>query len=143
MSPLHLVIGPIVELTGEARVHDRVGLAAIGGVGKYSDRSAGVSAAVYEAGAQVRVYAVGDFRHGMQIGAELLYLHLADAALSATGEGVAVGPFLGYKIMVDAGFTFDAQIGFQRVSAQAQSGTSTNSNRDYIPLLNLNVGWSF
>jgi hypothetical protein len=143
LSPLHLLIGPIVELTGEARVHDKVGLALIGGVGKYSDNSVGVSASVFEAGGQVRVYVVGDFRHGMQLGGELLYLHLSDTSIAATGEGVAVGPFLGYKVMADAGFTFDAQVGFEHVSARAQSGTSTAANKDFIPLLNLNIGWSF
>lgn len=143
LSPIHLLIGPIVELTGEARVHDKVGLAVIGAAGKYSDNVSGISAAVYEAGAQVRVYAIGDFRHGMQVGAELLYLHLTDTSIAATGEGVAVGPFIGYKIMVDAGFTFDAQVGFEHVSARAQTSTNTASDKDFIPLLNLNIGWSF
>ena len=82
-----------MELTGEARVHDKVGVALIGGAGKYSDPNvSGISATVYEAGGQVRVYVIGDFRHGMQLGGELLYLHLSDASISATGEGLAVGP---------------------------------------------------
>ena len=91
----------------------------------------------------MRVYVIGDFRHGMQLGGEVLYLHLNDDRLSATGEGLAVGPFLGYKIMIDAGFTFDAQLGFEHVSARANSGTSTANDKSIIPLLNLNVGWSF
>jgi hypothetical protein len=143
ISPLHLVL-PVVELTGEVRVHDKIGIAVIGGAGKYTDPNvSGISAKVYELGGQVRAYVIGDFRHGMQIGGEILYLHLSDSRLSATGEGVAIGPFVGYKLTIDAGFTFDAQLGVEHVSAQASNGTDTANNKTFIPLLNLNVGWSF
>jgi hypothetical protein len=148
ISPLHLFL-PIVELTGEYRAHDKVGVALIAGAGQYSSSSGGVDikATAFEAGAQVRYYVVGDFRHGMQLGAELLYLHLSDARISTSGEGLAVGPFLGYKYTADIGFTFDGQLGFEYVGARAMASaggaTATNSGSSYIPLLNLNVGWSF
>lgn len=143
ISPIHLLL-PVVELTGEARVHDKVGVALIAGAGKYTDPNvSGISATVYEAGAQVRVYVIGDFRHGMQVGGELLYLHLNDDRVAISGEGLAVGPFLGYKIMIDAGFTFDAQLGFEHISARAEGSGATANDRTFIPLLNLNVGWSF
>ena len=70
-------------------------------------------------------------------------MHLSDSNLSAKGEGVAVGPFLGYKYTADVGFTFDAQLGIERVFAKATSGSSNASDSTYVPLLNLNVGWSF
>ena len=125
-------------------MHDKVGVALIAGAGKYSDPNvSGISATVYEAGAQVRVYVIGDFRHGMQLGGELLYLHLADTRLSVAGQGVAVGPFLGYKIMIDAGFTIETQLGFEYITARASSGTATAGGKTVIPLLNVNVGWSF
>jgi hypothetical protein len=136
ISPIHLVL-PVVELTGEARIHDKVGLAVIGGAGKIAD----FSLKMFEAGAQVRVYVVGDFRHGMQLGAELLYLQF-DQDVVTTGEVLAIGPFVGYKVIVDAGFTFDAQLGFAHVSERASSGNNSNSEK-YFPLINLNVGWSF
>src|SRR3954471_20280725 len=62
ISPIHLFF-PIVELTGEIRASDKVGLAAILGAGRYSDTTNGVkvSASVYEAGAQFRYYLIGDF----------------------------------------------------------------------------------
>jgi len=140
-SPIHLLF-PVVELTGEARVHDKLGLALVAGAGKYTDKDLGISAAVFEAGAQVRAYVVGDFRHGMQLGAEVLYLHLDAKEITTTGEGLAVGPFIGYKVMIDAGFTFDTQLGFEHVSARASNGNTATDN-DWIPLLNLNIGWSF
>jgi hypothetical protein len=142
ISPIHLLL-PVVELTGEARVHDQVGLAFIGGVGRYTDKNLGVSASVYEAGGQLRFYVLGDFRHGMQVGAEALYLHLSDPNLSATGEGLAAGPFLGYKVMTDAGFTFDTQLGFEHLFVRGASGSSTSSGETNIVLLNANIGWSF
>jgi hypothetical protein len=144
ISPLHL-ISPILELTGEIRASDKIGVAVVAGAGKYSDTTNGVklSASVYEAGAQFRYYVVGDFRHGMQLGAELLYLHLSDSSLSAKGEGLAIGPFAGYKYTADIGFTVDTQLGFERITARAASGSSNVSDSDYIVLLNINVGWSF
>jgi hypothetical protein len=60
-SPIHLLF-PVVELTGEARVHDKVGVALVGGAGKIKDAQSNLSADVYEAGGQVRVYVLGDFR---------------------------------------------------------------------------------
>ena len=62
VSPLHLVV-PMVELTGEFRLDDKVGLAAIGGVGS----SAGV--ALWELGGQARYYFLGDFADGLLVGA--------------------------------------------------------------------------
>jgi hypothetical protein len=143
ISPVHLTF-PVVELTGEIRAHDKLGLALIGGAGRYTDKSSAITAAVYEAGAQLRFYPVGDFRHGMQVGAELLYLHVSQSSLALAGQGVAVGPFLGYKVMADAGFTFDAQLGFQYAEVRATEGSNAgNSDRGIIALLNLNIGWSF
>jgi hypothetical protein len=142
ISPVHLLL-PVVELTGEARVHDRFGVALIGGAGRYTDKNAGISASVYEVGGQLRFYALGDFRHGMQIGGEVLYVHLSDPNISATGSGLAAGPFLGYKVMTDAGFTFDTQLGFEHVFVRGESGGSTASDEANLVLLNLNIGWSF
>jgi hypothetical protein len=89
---------------------------------------------------------LGDFRHGMQLGAELLYLHLSDANLSVSGEGLAVGPFVGYKYTADVGFTFDTQLGVEHIGARAQGNagsTAPASDSTNILLLNINVGWSF
>jgi hypothetical protein len=142
-APFLVIVFPIVELTAEARVHDRVGLALIGGGGRVTDKSAGISASAYEAGGQVRFYVLGDFRHGMQLGGEVIYVHLNDPNISATGEGLGVGPFIGYKVITDVGFTFDTQFGLEHIFVQAESGGSMASRSDIIPVLNLNIGWSF
>lgn len=142
ISPLHLA-SPIVELTGEGRAADKAGIAAIAGVGKASGYPA------WELGAQGRYYLLGSFDHGMQLGGEILYVHLgtSEGTVRASGAGGAVGPFVGYKIAARFGLTFDAQLGAEYLfaSANASSGSSTASTSDsrIIPLLNLNLGWSF
>lgn len=146
ISPIHLSM-PMVELTGEYRLTDKMGVALILGAG--SIKSLGRSYTALEAGAQYRYYVLGSFIHGLQLGAEILYLSLsgADAGIDAKGAGLAVGPFVGYKIATNIGFTFEVQGGAQYMAAGASATDGTNSasgkDSDIIPLLNLNVGWSF
>jgi predicted RNA-binding protein with PUA-like domain len=45
---------------------------------------------VYEVGSQLRYYVTGNFRRGMHVGAEILYLHVNGSLDSVTG--VAQGP---------------------------------------------------
>ena len=55
-----------------------------------------------------------------------------------------MGPFLGYKIMIDAGFTFDVPARLRaHQRARAVGHGATAGGKTVIPLLNLNVGWSF
>lgn len=149
VSPAHLFL-PIVELMGDIRLIDKLSAAVILGFGAVQvtpdDR-----ATVFEAGAQLKFYAIGDFDHAMQIGAEILFIHLsadlASRGVTGTGSGLAFGPFLGYKFVASGGFTLDVQLGFQYagVFASATDGTTTEetSDAEIIPLLNLNLGWSF
>ena len=152
ISPFHLLL-PFVELTAEGRVHDKLGIGVVAGAGKVSEDASAtgpaISATVVEVGLQGRYYLLGDFRHGLQLGAEGMYLHVSGInvdTISAYADGVAVGPFIGYKYTADIGFTFDSQLGFQRIGmfAKASGDGQTASTRDseYFLLLNLNVGWS-
>ncbi len=87
------------------------------------------------------------------LGAELLYVHVSSDNLNqqsirGIGVGYAVGPLVGYKLMTDVGFTFIAQGGFEYVFVQAQASdttgnSDTSSDSQFIPLINLNIGWSF
>ncbi len=85
----------------------------------------------------------------MQVGGELIYMHASiDAGgVSAVADGLSVGPFLGYKVIADFGFTFDCQVDYQfvGVGASATDGQTMASARSSngTVLLNLNVGWSF
>lgn len=141
-SPVHLVI-PMVELAGEYRAADPVGVALILGAGGAD----GVT--VVEFGGQGRWYPVGSFDHGMQLGAEVLAVHAfgSDSGVRARATGVTLGPFVGYKVAARFGLTFDTQLGvqFEAIDATATNGTSTASAGESKlgPLFNLNLGWSF
>jgi hypothetical protein len=88
----------------------------------------------------------------LQIGAELLYLHvrsddLADDSIEGFADGVAAGPLVGYKIIGNTGFTFSVQggVAYVLIQAEATDGVVTEQEDDetFVPLLNLNLGWSF
>ena len=155
LSPIHLAI-PMVEVTVEYGLEEKMSIAAIGGLGKIATETTTLSGTTkdsftaIEVGAQFRYYVLGNLTHGMQVGAEALYLHLdrdETDSVSGTGEGLAVGPFVGYKIATESGFTFDTQLGFQYVTAKAEVSagnvSASTDDSDFIPLLNLNLGWSF
>lgn len=144
----------MLELEAEFRAGSYLGIGVIGGIGQLtvqdnlgnSDRLA-----AYEAGAQLIVYPLEPFK-SLELGAELLYLKVkSDAAADIIGvaEGLAVGPLVGYKLIAQGGFTFFVQGGFEYVAlrADAQStstgATATNQESRFLPLLNLNLGWSF
>ncbi len=157
-SPLHLLL-PMVEITGEFKAHDKMGVALVGGYGSattHSDLTGDVTFNVWEAGAQFRYYLLGDFDNGMQLGAEAMYIGVSNdniqtssGTFSGSGQGLALGPFIGYKFAADFGFTFDGQLGIEGegIGASAkhvQSGASeSKSGVNWGPLLNLNIGWSF
>lgn len=141
LSPVHLVL-PILEVTGEYRITDKFGLAAVLGAGRIKDGSSTFGA--FELGAQARYYVLGSFVHGMQLGAELMYVAVAsDSQQMVNGQGLSTAPFVGYKIAANGGFTFDCQLGAAYTVIQANSGSSTVSGSGWARFLNLNVGWSF
>lgn len=150
ISPIHL-IGPIVELTGEARLHRHIGVALIGGYGALKVDGVAERFKVWEVGGQFVGYPVGHFDHGMQVGLEVLYAGVSTNESSkvtvATATGLATGPFIGYKLATKVGFSFNVQGGVQYVFARADASsggaTASAEQRSIIPLLNLNVGWSF
>jgi len=148
ISPLHLLL-PVGEVTGEVRILDKLSAAAILGFGKTSVDGGGTFH-VIEVGTQANFYALGDFDHGLQLGLEALYLMLAGDSEGATGqgEGLSVGPFIGYKLATRIGFTLNGQVGGQMTFVRARAKdplgeTGSDSATELILLLNLNVGWSF
>lgn len=160
-SPIHLLM-PIAEITGEFAVSDKIGLAGIVGVGSVPLKTTTISStgrstesterlSAWEVGGHFNYYVIGDFDHGMQLGVEALYLKIARSEQNyrsaASANGFAVGPYVGYKLITRVGFTFESNLGFQYVAARAEAsdGTTTAEAKSstVIPLLNLNVGWSF
>ena len=150
-SPIHLIF-PIAEVTVEGNINNKIGIAVIGGYGSLeaTDGIQKRKLSAFEAGAHVNYYVIGSFDHGMQLGVEALYVKVAtddNVQVSGAANGLAIGPYVGYKIITRVGFTFEANGGVQYVAAKANAtdGTSSAQKSDskVIPLLNLNVGWSF
>ena len=154
ISPIHLTL-PLVEVTGEYQLTPQMSAACIGGAGSITD--AGSDYLMYELGTQFRYYVWGDFDHGLQLGAEILYIGVStddsegDVALSGSADGLAIGPFVGYKFTAGFGLTIDIQAGYQFLTMQAEAEASsddmtvaeTDEAEDGIPLININFGWSF
>jgi len=142
ISPF-LLAEPVLELTGERKLSERVSTALIAGGGQ----SGGV--ALWELGCQGRVALLGDFHKALQAGVEVLYIgSVTDhSGIRAVGTGFAGGPFIGGKWVADVGFTADLQIGVAGtyITASASSGSTSaqQSEADLTPLLNINLGWSF
>ena len=159
VSPIHLLL-PVGEVTAEVRILDSLGAAGIVGLGSIAldvddpDRPSRKERFFFwEVGGQARWYPIGDFDHGMEVGLQILYLGLSGdveqdgVTYSGLANGVAIGPFLGYKLVTGAGFTFDAQLGVQWLgvfaSAESSEGAEASEKGDEVlPILRLNVGWS-
>lgn len=152
-APLRTII-PLLEFTFEYRVMPKLGISLTLGAGTRTLETAGteVSGREIEVGGQVRYYVLGDFRHGMQLGVEALeeYVKFDDlpAGVGAAAGGFTVGPFLGYKVATGLGFTFEAQLGARYVviEPEAQGGVGSpgfSEEEKWLPLLHLNIGWSF
>ncbi len=145
IDPFYL-IEPVLKVTGEYRADDDMGFAGMVAIGDIEGSSA------YMAGVQLSYYLLGDFRHGMQLGGELLYAHVGDESvtsdISGWGNGVAIGPYIGYKYIFDFGFTLNLQGGlnynFIKVKVEDNSGQSASGSGSGLgAIANVNVGWSF
>ncbi len=151
-SPAHLELS-VFEVAAELRLSPKlsvVGIAGAGAVWAKEDLDQSARALIWELGAQGRYYAIGNFRHGMSLGVETLYVgadaNLGDAEWSA--NVLSIAPFVGYKYAASWGFTFDGQLGYGWLAAKnrADDGVETSSNQSSyagLLVLNLNLGWSF
>ncbi len=135
ISPFHL-LSPVLHVTGELRLAKKIGAAAILGGGWVSENDK--SYGTWEVGGQFRYYLLGSFTHGLMLGADAGYIHVAGKLDSPMDYfvGVRAGTFVGYKIVTKNGFTFEVQFGPQYVRESA-------NNAEWQTLTNLKVGWSF
>lgn len=144
LSPIHFVL-PAVELTAEIAISPKIGVAVIGAIGSIKADGSDQRVLVYEAGISPRYYVWGNFRQGVQLGVEALYAHAsADDQFVMTmlsAEGLAIGPYVGYKWVASMGLTLEAQLG---ASYFAMRGDGVDEDDSKLAvLLNLQVGWSF
>jgi len=138
-SPVHLAL-PFLEVTGEFRVGQHLGIAAVAGTGTIEPEESGDRFKIYEIGGQARYYALGSFTRGFMVGIEAIYLAAYDETGGAAikGEGVTVGGYGGYK-RVFSGVTVDVQVGVQVFAVR----TATEDDSEVGPLININFGYTF
>jgi hypothetical protein len=158
-SPLHLFL-PALELQAELRLGSFIGLTAFGGVGRvtvevpdsYDPRETDdETLTLYEAGAVLSFYPLEPFE-SLTLGAELDWVHLSsddigDENIRGVATGLSVGPVLGYKHISASGFTVVVQGGVARIAVHAEASDEVDTEEDddeqWVPILNLNLGWSF
>jgi hypothetical protein len=135
LSLIHLPF-PIVEFTTEISLSSQFGLAATVGAGAI------FSNAAFDVGISGRYYVIGDFDHGMQLGVEANYFSVdvgdGNSEVLDFFLGLGVGPFVGYKVSADVGFTFETQLGV----VYYVRGNDHFTN-EFFPLINVNLGWAF
>ena len=139
VSPVHF-LGQTLKLTYERRLADKVSFSVAGGVGYHNDL-------LWLGTAQFRFYALGDFNHGLMLGAEGIVSQAPLLQLSFDFDtfsfpdwskesfGYGGGAFLGYKFTAEVGFTLELQAGANFLFIGSRSGLA--------PMANLNLGWSF
>jgi hypothetical protein len=142
----------------EAGIEVRVGafgLMLFGGAGQVAIDGGeldGERLAVYELGGIVNAYPLERFE-SLSLGAELLYLKvnaddIGEDQIDGVVSGVAVGPLIGYKTIGATGFTFSIQGGVAYVVLRGEASNAYDEREEeadetLIPLVNLNLGWSF
>ncbi|MBU1244940.1 hypothetical protein KKD52_12985, partial [Myxococcota bacterium] len=91
----------------------------------------------------------GCFRKGLHVGVEAMYLNakMEQNSVKATGEGLSLGGYVGYKHTFSFGLALIIQAGYAYtvVSAEADSDSESDSQSEDkgMFLLNFNVGWTF
>ena len=152
-QPLYAVV-PALEVTGEYALTQNAGAAAILGFGvptAKDDVGDKLTIPMLRMGGQFLYYPVGSFRHGMQLGAQTLWIKVfppEHKGVTVTGNGLMIGPIAGYKWAASFGLTFSAQAGwgflFFKAHATDRNGQEVDGNSDSSgPTLNGNMGWSF
>jgi len=126
---------PIYQVNAELALRPRWSVAVRGGAGT-SDLG-GVDRRIMEFGAQGTYYVRGNVDRGVQLGVDArIVSYEGDGMLMGLGDGLAAGPFVGYKRTFGRGFTLQGQLGVQVVA------TGKSEDR-VLPFLALSAGWSF
>jgi len=126
---------PVFTLRTEYAFRDRWSASVRGGWGRRTDF--GQTSDIFELGAQGTYYLTGNASRGVQVGVYARYAGFEnDGQLLGVGDGVAFGPFVGYKRVFASRLTLGAQLGAELVA-------SGRSEDPVIPYVSLSVGLSF
>lgn len=142
LSPLEL-INPVVRFVGEFKVARTHGFGPDVSVGAIDQ------VFVFSIGAQYAWYMIGDFDHGMQLGASLRYLQSQSESngISSVGRGIAIGPIIGYKYVAPFGLTIGLNGGILMMSVSANAndtfgGKASATGFGPVPTAALWLGWT-
>ena len=152
LETIKLLSRPFFEVDGEYRLHERVGVGGMVGLGRRiigtMDKQFG-----WLLGVQGTFYPIGSFHHGLQLGAEVVYGGSSGRGtagtlvIKQTGSEIGPGAFVGYKIESKLGLTFSVQAGarymFYRVSVDDGSSQASAASGKAEVLGRFNFGWSF
>ncbi len=152
LETIKLLSRPFFEVDGEYRLHERVGVGGMVGLGRRiigtMDKQFG-----WMLGVQGTFYPIGSFHHGLQLGAEVVYGgssgrgKAGTLVIKQTGSEIGPGAFVGYKIESKLGLTFSIQAGarymFYRVSVDDGTSQASAASGKAEVLGRLNFGWSF
>ncbi len=159
-APPFLFLSPLLELTGEFRLTDKMGFAGILGGGLTSEledvtdpSSERANLMTFRFGGQANFYALGDFDHGLQAGIEVKGEYLRGEVpwvndVMVTTYGVTPATYLGYKFAASFGLTFMIQLGLGYAIVNAEVEGDDNVQVEVINdgltgMGTLNMGWSF
>ncbi len=152
LEAIKVLSRPFFEVDGEYRLHDRVGVGGMLGLGRRTigtlDKQFG-----WMLGVQGTFYPIGSFHHGLQLGAEVVYGGSSGrgtagtVVIKQTGSEIGPGAFAGYKIESKLGLTFSVQLGarymFYRVGVDDGNSQTTAASGKGEVLGRFNLGWSF
>jgi hypothetical protein len=152
ISGPHLIAGPIFELQLEFDASEKLSIAALGGWGQTVSEPADgtrVKLDVWNAGGQVRYLADGNFDKNLHLGIEAMYTDVQEGpgddelGILIHRRGVSVGPFVGGKYITEVGLTAEAQVGLAYEGMVAESNSGSEPPARFVPIANVNIGWSF
>ena len=146
-SPVYLAV-PMGQVSAEVRVRDKVGIGAVAGIGWLTFDASPVKShlLLYQLAAQGRYYVLGNFRHGLQLGAQVAYLRLASPfqnQVQLSSDALGLAPFVGYKYTMKVGFTFETQLGYEFLLARGTFDRESTQAGASVLLFDIRVGWSF
>ncbi|MHB8417717.1 MAG: hypothetical protein ACYDCL_06555 [Myxococcales bacterium] len=113
------------EATAEVRAQSWLGLALIGGVGGWQDRSFIGTNPNGEVGVEVNFYPVGAFRGGLQLAPFARYF------FDGVGQSLEWGGLIGYKWAFLSGFTYQIQLGLGVLNTLAFSGAPSDQRNGF------------
>lgn len=140
---------PVAKGALEVELAPKTSLVVAAGFGRIRDEATdmlGINMRYYEIALQGRYYVLRGLRHGLALGPEVRHGradvsngYVESSVIGAVGT--AIGAIVAYKYVARGGLTIDLSAGAAYFSADGEDDEHNQSQ--VVPLLNLNLGWTF